>query len=133
MSDVADGSRDSIDQSVLTSLRELQDEGEPDIVAEVGGMFLKYSPQKIAAMKKAIEAGDAKALEVAAHGLKSSSSYIGAIKLSAISKELESMGRKCELEGALERAILVQTEFERVKAALEVEIKKVGNIGLKKI
>jgi HPt (histidine-containing phosphotransfer) domain-containing protein len=124
MSEAAEGFKGAIDRSVLTSLRELQDQGEPDIVAEVAGLFLKHAPQKIAAMKKAIEAGDAKALEVAAHGLKSSSSYIGAIRLSAISKELESMGRKGELEGALERAILVQIEFERVKAALEEEIKR---------
>ena len=32
-----------LDQSVLVSLRQLQDEGDPDIVAEVGGLFLQHA------------------------------------------------------------------------------------------
>jgi HPt (histidine-containing phosphotransfer) domain-containing protein len=124
MSEVTEVSGDSIDRSVLASLRELQDEGDPDIIAEVGGLFLKHAPQKIIAMKSAIEAGDAKALLVAAHNLKSSSSYIGAAKLSAISKELEFMGRSGQLKGASEKAALAQTEFERAKAELEKEINR---------
>jgi HPt (histidine-containing phosphotransfer) domain-containing protein len=61
---------------------------------------------------------------VAAHSLKSSSSYIGALKLSAFSKELEFMGRSGALDGSVEKAARVETEFERVKAALEAEIGK---------
>ena len=45
----------ALDRSVLASLRELQDDGDPDIVAEVGGLFLEHSPQKIAAILKAVE------------------------------------------------------------------------------
>ncbi|MCX6680993.1 MAG: hypothetical protein NTX42_11615 [Methanothrix sp.] len=41
---------DVIDRSVLASLRELQDEGDPDIVAEVGGLFIKHSPDKVDAI-----------------------------------------------------------------------------------
>ena len=122
MSKEAEESADSIDRSVLANLRELQNDGEPDIVAEVGGLFLKHAPQKIAAIKNAIKAGDAKALQVSAHNLKSSSLYVGATKLSAISKELEFMGRSGQLEGAHEKAILAQIEFERTKKELEIEI-----------
>jgi HPt (histidine-containing phosphotransfer) domain-containing protein len=124
MSEEAKEFVDSIDRAVLASLRELQDEGDPDIVAEVGGLFLKHAPQKIAAIKNAIEAGDAKGLQVAAHNLKSSSLCIGAAKLSAISKELEFMGRSGQLKGAYEKAILAQAEFERAKAELEREIEQ---------
>ncbi|VVB62849.1 Hpt domain protein [uncultured archaeon] len=113
-----------LDQTVLANLRELQDVGEPDIVAEVGGLFIEHAPGKIAAIKKAASEGNARALELAAHSLKSSSSYIGALKLSAFSKELEFMGRNGALEGSVEKAALVETEFERVKAALEAEIGK---------
>ncbi len=71
-----------LDQSVLASLRELQDEGDPDIVAEVGGLFIKHSPDKVKAILEAAEKDDAKGLQLAAHSLKSSSAYIGAMRLS---------------------------------------------------
>lgn len=122
MTDLAEGSEIVLDRSVLASLRELQDEGEPDIVAEIGDLFIKHAPQKIASIKKAASEGNAKALEVAAHSLKSSSSYIGALKLSAFSKELEFMGRNGSLEGSVEKAATIEAEFKRVKAALEAEI-----------
>ena len=124
MTDLAKSSNEVLDRSVLASLRELQEKGEPDIVAEIGDLFIKHAPQKIASIKKAASEENAKALEVAAHSLKSSSSYIGALKLSAFSKELEFMGRSGTLEGSVEKAALVETEFERVKAALEAEIGK---------
>jgi HPt (histidine-containing phosphotransfer) domain-containing protein len=124
MTDFIESSNEVLDRSVLASLRELQEDGEPDIVAEVGGLFIEHAPRKIAAIKKAASEGNAKALEVAAHSLKSSSSYVGALKLSAFSKELEFMGRNSVLEGSIEKAALVESEFERVKAALEAEIGK---------
>jgi HPt (histidine-containing phosphotransfer) domain-containing protein len=122
MTDLTESSNEVLDRSVLASLRELQEEGEPDIVAEVGDLFIKHAPNKISAIKKAASDGNAKGLEVAAHSLKSSSSYIGALKLSAFSKELEFMGRSGALEGSVEKAARVETEFERVKAALKAEI-----------
>jgi HPt (histidine-containing phosphotransfer) domain-containing protein len=124
MTDLEESSNDVLDSSVLASLRELQEVSEPDIVAEVGGLFIEHAPHKIAAIKKAASEGNPKALEVAAHGLKSSSYYIGALKLSAISKELEFMGRSGSLERSVESAAMAETEFKRVKAALEAEIRK---------
>ena len=73
MSEDASDLGNFLDQSVLASLRELQDEGDPDIVAEVGGLFLKHSPDKVKAILQALDTGDAKGLYLAAHSLKSSS------------------------------------------------------------
>ena len=124
MTDFTESSNEVLDRSVLASLRELHEDGEPDIVAEVGSLFIEHAPRKIATIKKAASEGNAKALEVAAHSLKSSSSYIGALKLSALSKELEFMGRSGALAGSVEKAAIVETEFKRVKLALEAEIGK---------
>ena len=44
MTDLAKSSNEVLDRSVLASLRELQEEGEPDIVAEVGGLFIEHAP-----------------------------------------------------------------------------------------
>ena len=111
-----------LDQSVLASLRELQDEGDPDIVAEVGGLFLKHSPDKVKAILVALETGDAKGLYLAAHSLKSSSAYIGAMRLSALAKDLEMMGRSGALEGARDLADRMQEEFNLATKALQAEI-----------
>ena len=113
-----------LDQSVLASLRELQDEGDPDIVAEVGGLFMKHSPDKVKAILEAAEKNDAKGLQMAAHSLKSSSAYVGAMRLSALAKELEMMGRSGILEGAQESAETLQEEFDLAVKALQIEIER---------
>jgi HPt (histidine-containing phosphotransfer) domain-containing protein len=118
-----DDSCEAIDRSVLASLRELQEEGEPDIIAEVSGLFVKHAPEKISAIVQAVERGDAKGLQMAAHSLKSSSAYVGAMHLSAMSKELEQMGRSGAMEGVKDKAEMLKEEYMRVLAALEAEIK----------
>ncbi|VVB69233.1 Hpt domain protein [uncultured archaeon] len=118
-----DDSCEAIDRSVLASLRELQEEGEPDIIAEVSGLFIKHAPEKISAIMQAAEKGDAKGLQMAAHSLKSSSAYVGAMHLSAMSKDLELMGRSGAMVGAKDKAEMLKEEYMRVQAALEAETK----------
>ncbi len=118
-----DGSCEAIDRSVLASLRELQEDGEPDIVAEVSSLFIKHAPEKISAIMQAAERGDAKGLQMAAHSLKSSSAYVGAMHLSTMSKELEQMGRSGAMLDAKDKAEMLKEEYMRVQAALEAEIK----------
>ena len=117
-------SGNALDRSVLASLRELQDDGDPDIVAEVGGLFLEHSPQKIAAILKAVENGDAKGLQTAAHSLKSSSAYVGAMRLSELSRELEMMGRSQVMDGAVEKAERLNLEYQKVMMELDAEIQR---------
>ena len=117
-------SGNALDRSVLDSLRELQDDGDPDIVAEVGGLFLEHSPQKVRAILQAVESRDANGLRTAAHSLKSSSAYVGAMRLSEISRELEMMGRTEVLDGAEEKAERLNREYKRVMMELDAEIKR---------
>lgn len=117
---------DVLDQSVLASLRELQEAGDPDIVAEVGGLFVKHSPEKVDAIMQSVEKDDAKGLQLAAHSLKSSSAYIGAMRLSTLAKELEMMGRSNSLNGAKEKAKMLKEEFSLVMEAIRAEIQMTG-------
>jgi HPt (histidine-containing phosphotransfer) domain-containing protein len=123
MAENFDGSTEVLDKEVIASLRELQDEGEPDIIVELSDLFFQNAPEKIQAIRNAVQKGDAKALHVAAHSLKSSSSYLGATELSAIAKELENMGRAGEIGGAKEKLEKIESEYERVRSALEIERK----------
>ena len=123
MMDGEEGSCEAIDRTILASLRELQDVGDPDIIAEVGGLFVEHSPEKVKAILQAVEDKDAKGLQVAAHSLKSSSAYVGAMRLSDMSKELEMMGRSNVMDGAKEKAERLKAEYTRVRTALDAEIK----------
>ena len=123
MKEGGDTFRDVLDQSVLASLRELQEAGDPDIVAEVGGLFIKHSPEKVDAIMQSVEKDDAKGLQLAAHSMKSSSAYIGAMQLSTLAKELEMMGRSNSLNGAKEKAQMLKEEFSLVMEAILAEIR----------
>ena len=126
MKEGGDTFRDVLDQSVLASLRELQEAGDPDIVAEVGGLFIKHSPEKVDAIMQSVEKDDAKGLQLAAHSLKSSSAYIGAMRLSTLAMELEMMGRSNSLNGAKEKAQMLKDEFSLVMEAIRAEIQMTG-------
>lgn len=126
MKEGGDTFRDVLDQSVLASLRELQEAGDPDIVAEVGGLFIKHSPEKVDAIMQSVEKDDAKGLQLAAHSMKSSSAYIGAMRLSTLAKELEMMGRSNSLNGAKEKAQMLKDEFSLVMEAIRAEIQMTG-------
>jgi PAS domain S-box-containing protein len=112
----------ALDQQALDELRKLQMDGEPDIVQELGGMFLDRAPARINAMKDALARGDAGSLKREAHNLKSSSANLGALRLSGLCKDLEILGRSGELQGAQELMEKAEAEFERVRTALESEI-----------
>jgi len=116
----------TLDLDALASLRELQETGEPDIVVEIGGLFLEHAPQKLAAIREAAEREDARGLQMAAHSLKSSSAYVGAIRLSALCKELEELGRSGSLEEAAEKVRDLTAEFLRAKAALKAAMQRSG-------
>jgi signal transduction histidine kinase/DNA-binding response OmpR family regulator len=89
-----------LDRSVLASLRELQEEGEPDILEELMGLFLSDAPPQLAALREAVEAGDARSVERVAHDLKGSSGNMGAVGIEAICAELEDIGNSEDLAPA---------------------------------
>ena len=82
----------SVDLSVLFGLRELQEEGKPDILNELIELYLTDVPPQLAALREAVEAGDAHAVERISHTLKGSSANMGAVRMEALCTELEEMG-----------------------------------------
>jgi len=108
----------ALDQRILGGLRELQEEGESDIVCELGELFMSNAPGRLELMCSALHIGDATALFRAAHDMKSSSANIGALRLSEICRQVEMMGRSGDLDGADERLILIDMEIARVRSAL---------------
>ena len=69
-------------------------------------------------IREAAEGNNADALYRAAHTLKSSSAYLGALTFSGMCKELEMMGRGNTLEGVAARLAALDQEYARVRDAL---------------
>ncbi len=111
-----------IDRSILQELRELQEVGEPDIVAELVDLFLESAPESIQMIRESLEKGDADLLARAAHSLKSSSAALGAFGLSLISRDMEMKGRSGNISGAPDMFNRLRSEFQQVEDALKAEI-----------
>jgi len=89
-----------LDPAVLESLRSLNQPGEPDVVQEILTLFVAEAPARLAAIAGAVEAGDAPALQRAAHALKGSAAAIGATALQRICAEVEEVARSGVMAGA---------------------------------
>jgi CheY-like chemotaxis protein len=113
-----------VDYSVLESLRELQGEGEPDILEELVGIFLEDAPSQLETLKEAAEKGDTQSIGRIAHTLKGSCGNMGAVRMEALYSELEDIGRSENLLDAPGRISCLEEEFGRVRAAFEEELSK---------
>jgi CheY-like chemotaxis protein len=114
----------SVDLSVLLGLRELQEEGEPDILNELIRLYLKEVPPELEALREAAQMGEPQSVERIAHTLRGSSANIGALRMEALCAELEEMGRSEELAAALGQISRLQEEFGRVRVVFEEELSK---------
>jgi signal transduction histidine kinase/DNA-binding response OmpR family regulator/HPt (histidine-containing phosphotransfer) domain-containing protein len=113
-----------LDWSVLASLRELQAEGEPDILSELIELFITEVSAQLASLQMAVEAGDAHSVERIAHSIRGSCGNMGAVGMETLCIELEEMGRSKDLAAAPAWASRLAEEFERVRAALLKESAK---------
>jgi HPt (histidine-containing phosphotransfer) domain-containing protein len=107
-----------IDAAVLDNIRGLQQEGGPNLVARVVGLYLESSGKQIETLRYGVKNADAEAVHRAAHGLKSSSANVGATRLSGLLKDLESMARAKDLQVAGETLAEIETEYQAAREAL---------------
>jgi two-component system sensor histidine kinase/response regulator len=111
-----------LDEWALAGLRELQQEGDPDLVKELVVLFLDDAPSQLAALRGAIEEEDADSVERIAHTLKGSSGSMGAKKMAEICGELQNVGASGDPARAPRLFERLEEEFGRVRPALEAEL-----------
>jgi signal transduction histidine kinase/CheY-like chemotaxis protein/HPt (histidine-containing phosphotransfer) domain-containing protein len=103
-------------------LRRLADLGQSDaFVTRVVDKYLSSSAELLAALRDGVAASDPEAARAAAHTLKSSSAQIGAVRLSALCKELEALGRSGSMEGVAELFDEIAGEHESTCERLAAE------------
>ena len=113
-----------LDLSVIDGLRELREPGEPDPVAELIDLYLADSPKRVEQMHDALESGDTKALKVAVHTLKGSSSNLGAKPLAKRCADFEKLLIKDDLDDASGRVEDISRTFAALRDILEQEREK---------
>ena len=114
-----DGPGEPLDYAVIESLREMEEDGEPDLISELADMFLRDVAPRLETLRQAIEKDDAAQVGRTAHTIKGSSGNIGAWRVSEISARLQDAGESGDLSGAAEVLAELEREFNRVRPALE--------------
>lgn len=110
-----------LDQSALDSVRAMQREGEPDMLTRLIDVYLQSSPPLIKNLERGVLEQDAKAIEISAHTLKSSSAHLGASQFSATCQQVEALGRAGDLASIAPLANQLVNEFDQVCKALMLE------------
>ena len=110
------------DHDRVAMLRALHIEGEPDIFALTGQIFLETAPDDLAMLLQSVANRDASAAARAAHSLKGSAASLGAAGLARACAELEAatkLGRTAAEDEALAR---VEAELRLAQEWLVEEI-----------
>ncbi|MBK5109026.1 MAG: Hpt domain-containing protein [Anaerolineales bacterium] len=113
------GNQEVIDRKVLDSLLEAVG-GDGEFLTELLDTYFVDSPQQFATMHKALKDNNSEEFRRAAHSLKSNSANFGAIDLSERAKNLEDLGKEGQLEQAAVPLQEAESEYTRVKSALEM-------------
>jgi HPt (histidine-containing phosphotransfer) domain-containing protein len=107
-----------IDREVLDNLLEAVG-GDGEFLAELLETYFADTPQLFTTMHKALSDGNPEEFRRAAHSLKSNSANFGAMFLSLKAKALEEMGKSGELDQAEVSLKDAESEYAKVKSALE--------------
>jgi HPt (histidine-containing phosphotransfer) domain-containing protein len=90
-------------------------EDGPQMVKDLVKLYLKDVPTLIDEMRQGIANQNTDQLRRAAHTLKGNSSQVGALKLAALSAELETVAKAGSVEGTESMLEKVLLEFDQVK------------------
>jgi len=113
-----------LDYSQLGVLISLQDDDEPNLVAELIENFINSSKEKMDKLSNAINQNDFKTIQVIAHSLVSTSGSLGASKLSVLSRQLEQLAIEEQMSEIKALFATFLVEFEKAGSALKIEQEK---------
>jgi HPt (histidine-containing phosphotransfer) domain-containing protein len=111
--------REPVDLSTLLELRSLQMPGGPDGVARIVSRFLSETPERLASLRQAAEAGDRHKLEQGAHALKGIAGTVGANEMLELAVRLEQIGREGHTRGAAELVNELGSAFTRARPVFQ--------------
>ncbi|MBA4070360.1 MAG: hypothetical protein C0497_00760 [Gemmatimonas sp.] len=92
--------------------------GDAALAAAMAALFLSEYPRQLDAVRQAVAAGDAQALEQTAHLLRGSVGNFVATEATAAAARLEAFGRSGDLSQAAAGVRTLETALERLTPAL---------------
>jgi CheY-like chemotaxis protein/HPt (histidine-containing phosphotransfer) domain-containing protein len=113
-----------LDLGRLDGIRQLGELTGKPLLREMLGTFLVELPLRLERLQAALDEGDGPALTFVAHSLKGSSDQIGAVRMAALSAELEQRGKNGDLAPAAHLLAELLREADYVTPLLEEQ--KVG-------
>jgi CheY-like chemotaxis protein len=111
----------AIDLRILQSIRDMAGKDATVFLSEVINIYLKESAKILVAMSVAIEQIDTNEVKQMAHKFKSSSASVGAIHLSNLCKNMETISHYGTIDQCRKILQQIEIEYERVKLALQIE------------
>jgi PAS domain S-box-containing protein len=114
----------SIDAKTLETIRALQRQGKPDLLARVINIYLEDSLRLLEALRQALSHGDGVGLKRQAHSLKSSSANVGAMRLAELCAELEANGERESMDWIGQRITRIEKEYGAVRDELTAELER---------
>jgi two-component system sensor histidine kinase/response regulator len=91
-------------------------DGDRELLAELGGLFVQDWPARRAELDAALSAGESPRLERAAHGLKGVLAALGSGRAAILAGDLETLARERRLDEAPDRLAALEAEVERTTA-----------------
>ncbi|NJN93076.1 MAG: PAS domain S-box protein [Anaerolineales bacterium] len=113
-----------LDPKALAELHELLGEQTAEVMSELSKLFIESAAGQLAEMRTALQTQDGGKLYRAAHTIKPGGAHLGAVRFAVICEKLEAMGKEGQWEEVPEKMAELETEFNRVKLALEAQIKE---------
>jgi len=113
-----------LDNTTLADLRRLGGDEDPTFLISVIDQFCQDSVIHLDKINLAIQENNNASLKKVAHAFKGCSRTIGAKRLADIAFQLEQMGQTNNFENAQAVFVSLQSEFDRVRTALQTELKQ---------
>jgi PAS domain S-box-containing protein len=111
-----DAGEHALDETIVRSLMSVDDDGT--LMDEIVATFVRIAPLRIGAIKKAARAGDAAALERAAHSFLGSCGNLGCRRMAELCAQLEILGRTGSTGGAADTVREIEDAYAAIKPAL---------------
>jgi signal transduction histidine kinase/CheY-like chemotaxis protein/HPt (histidine-containing phosphotransfer) domain-containing protein len=107
-----EGAGEALDSRHLERLRSISLESDPDLMTKIVEQF--RSQQYVEELRGALDRGDRVFLQARAHGLKGTSSLLGATRLPRLCARLEALAATATREECLRQLALIESEHHRV-------------------
>ncbi|PZO45618.1 MAG: hypothetical protein DCF17_00780 [Shackletoniella antarctica] len=108
----------TLDALVLDELKKTLGDDTGEVVGELIDFYLADTPPLLESMQTAVGQHDFEVLQRLAHGLKSSSASLGALRLSQLCQHLESMETLENTEQVVNTLACLEAEYHAVESAL---------------